>query len=991
MPNEGPDKIFEFYQGDKDSPGVQAFSFRIATVEQKGAGAASKVPKKLGDGNFGMVFEAPSTNAQFGTFALKILYQHRALGPSDRMEDTSRDVSRILEELHIGVTLPFLLKPISEHPDIDNFDPNFPKDGKGQSEWLVLPLAYSETLEDFVGKAELEKQDVKFSRYAYIMEKFDYSLKDLMEEAVGDNIGGYSRLRRANLNQRECSAIPLLDQMSRGLQVLHAAGLRHQDIKPANIYLKKRGADLVLRLGDLGFLRPHDPTLGGTAAASPDTVGIGTKHYRSIEQIDFNDAAECAVEVNEEADVATLTSRDPKFAHTIMRAGDLAFFSKSSSHRLMRIVSLEKNPTAGLVTVRVAHKVPPAKDENSDRQEEDPLVPDEKTQVTFFKNPSAKTDLFGLGSILYDMLTVGDSPERFYELLRRYDQAAVHIQTRILDRYPTYIAGTLEDPDLSAIFSRVNARSLRGQTVHAEVLRLLLRCMMSDSPGSFYADFGFADAERARDDTENVDARLAAVGAWAKVIKEIQKVGRSIGADEFVRHDINILTKTGDDNGARPEPPLDGDNWRLGLTKVLDAYLNGEAPAEYTDQDASPLSEETNSVTTARAYRWIMGGLLVSRIAAWIDRYLMERPGSLRSLSPEHVSVGSYDITAWRDVVTDAEEMMVRRLRTRDPLLTRIRPFASRFEPIWWRHGTRRIRLREVVPSSPAETAADTVVEPHEGSYIVEYDFFDFAFAANTVEKNDFILAADSANSVVFRVEGVDSDSRLVVRLCEDEEPAGGATSEERSRKLRSLEDAYLIKTPNAVDYYGGMLSIYLYHFLISYGAGQGERIGDFPASVYAGIRDFPVRFPKRPSEVQKETDRAAWERLKVHTLRLVVWLSLGGFSFDEGGTRFEEARRWGKVNDELNKWFAALKEFAVKPGASVDNWNLLTTKKDDAPFKENVVEEFQEIKTSEWRRICELYVGAALGSDDGGQNVGHRGTPTGEGLLDWIFGKKDE
>ncbi len=976
MPENDQDRIFNFYQGDEGEPGVQPFSFRIATTKPTVGHSSARVPKKLGDGNFGMVFEAPSTNAQFGTFALKILYQHRALGPSDRTEDASRDLSRILEELHIGVTLPLLLKPISEHPEIGEVDPNFPKDGKGQSEWLVLPLAYSEKLEDFVGKAELEKQDIKFSRYAYIMEKFDYSLKDLMEETVGDNIGGYGRLRRANLNQRECSAIPLLDQMSRGLQVLHAAGLRHQDIKPANIYLKKRGADLVLRLGDLGFLRPHDPTLGGTAAASPDTIGIGTKHYRSIEQIDFNDAAECSVEVDEMAGVATLTSRDPKFAHTIMRGGDLAFFSKSSSHRLMRIESLEKDPAAGLVTVRVAHKVPPGKDETSDRQEQDPLVPDDKTQVTFFKNPSAKTDLFGLGSILYDMLTVGDSPERFYELLRRYDQAAVDIQTRILDRYPTYIAGTLEDPDLSAIFSRVNARSLRGQTVHAEVLRLLLRCMMSDSPGSFYADFGFAEAERARDDTENVDARLAAVGAWAKVIKEIQKVGRAIGADEFVRHHINILTNTGDDNGARPEPPLDGDNWRLGLTKVLDAYLNGEAPAEYTGQGAAPLSAEKTSVTAARAYRWIMGGLLVSRIAAWTDRYLMERPGSLRSLSQEHVSVGSYDITAWRDVVTDAEEMMVRRLRTRDPLLTRIRPFASRFEPIWWRHGTRRIRLREVVPGGPAETdAANPVSTSTEGTYIVEYDFFDFAFAANTVERNDFILAADSANSVVFRVEGVESESRLIVRLCEDEEPAGGATPEERSRKLRSLEDAYLIKTPNAVDYYGGMLSIYLYHFLISYGAGQGVRIGDFPAAVYAAIRDFPVRFRKRPSEAQEETDRPTWERLKVQTLRLVVWLSLGGFSFDDNGTRVEEeSRRWGKVNDELNKWFAALKEFAVKPGASVDNWNLLTTRKDDAPFKDYVVEEFQEIKASEWRRICELYVGAAFGPDDSGQSDGDRG-----------------
>lgn len=988
------DHIFTFYQGEKGKEGVQAFSFRIATADYKFGDTTVTVPKKLGDGNFGMVFEAPSTNRAFGTFALKILYQHRAPSPSGRKEDTSRGERQLLEELHIGVKLPELLKPIAEHKSIDQYDPTFPKDGKGQSEWLVLPVAYLEDFDDFFGRADLEKYDVKFSSYAYIMDKFDYSLKDLMEEPIAGAIGGYGRLKRATLRQRECSAIPLLDQMSRGLQILHAAGLRHQDIKPGNIYLRKSGDNLVLRLGDLGFLRPHNPTLGGTAAASTDTVGIGTKHYRSIEQIDFSDAAECDVDLSDEPGVATLTSRDPKFTDTIMRPGDLAYFSKSSSHRLMRIETLDKKPDEGLVTVRVSHKVPPAKDENSEGEEANPLVADKKTQVAFFKNPSAKTDLFGLGSILYDMLTVGDSPERFYELLRRYDRENVDIKARILDRYPTYIAGTLEDPDLSAIFSRVNSRSDRGQTVHAEVLSLLLRCMMSDAGGSFYQELGFTAAEGVGEDNVDIEGRLSAVGAWAKVIKDIKKVGQTISAEAYVQHTFNVLTKsaTADDTAPDKEstgPPTDTqENWRIGLTRVLEAYLHGVAPADYNADDAPAFPEKGEAVRTARAYRWVMGALLVFRINEWIDRYLREHRGSLRSLSQEHVSVGTHGIVAWREVVTDAENMMVRCLRTRDPLLTRIRPFASRFEPVWWRYGTRRIRLKELKQASASsgeDTNADTDRAGQPGLYSVEYDFFDFAFAANSVEKDDFILAADSANSSVFRVEAVESESRLLVRLCQDEEATQAEDREQRNRNVGSLEDAYLVKTPNAVDYYAGMLSVYLYHFLISYGAGQMERIGDFPASVYAGIRDFPVRFATAPSEVQNAVvDRTPWQSLKIHTLRLVVWLSLGGFSFDAKGERLkEEWQRWGRTNGEINKWFAALKTFAVKRGDEVNNWNMLTTKTDDGTFGENVVGQFDEIKAVEWRKICEAYVGTAgSGSDDDPEDA------RGVGLMSWFRGK---
>jgi tRNA A-37 threonylcarbamoyl transferase component Bud32 len=82
------------------------------------------------------------------------------------------------------------------------------------------------------------------------------------------------RLKRGALSMRE--AYDIFVPVARGLEALHAAGLRHQDIKPDNIYLAQFGGRVHPILLDLG-----------AAAECDATFVAGTLLYASPEQIAY--------------------------------------------------------------------------------------------------------------------------------------------------------------------------------------------------------------------------------------------------------------------------------------------------------------------------------------------------------------------------------------------------------------------------------------------------------------------------------------------------------------------------------------------------------------------------------------------------------------------------------------------------------------------------------------------------------------------------------
>lgn len=109
----------------------------------------------------------------------------------------------------------------------------------------------------------------------------------------GETLG--ERLERGPLTLRE--AYDVFVPVARGLEALHAAGLRHQDVKPDNIYLARFGGRIHPILLDLGV-----------AAEREATFCAGTALYAAPEQIRALNAFPGAVPLDEKMDTYCLAA-----------------------------------------------------------------------------------------------------------------------------------------------------------------------------------------------------------------------------------------------------------------------------------------------------------------------------------------------------------------------------------------------------------------------------------------------------------------------------------------------------------------------------------------------------------------------------------------------------------------------------------------------------------------------------------------------------------
>ena len=956
------------------------------------------IPRKLGDGSFGIVLDAPATS-NTESYALKILYAHAVRDPSGRRL-SKFEKQRVESELQIGLDLPRRLKEFVErhYKDIDD---DFKAIAAKPGDYIVLPIAFHRRFATFIGVKDLARLDVHLSGYAYIMDKFDSSLKDLVEgpadipedraekdtadakagngaEATEGNSSGngslgealasrgYGRLRAATAEDRERSAVPVLEQVARGLQTLHAASFRHRDLKPANVYYKRTADRVRFRLGDLGFLNPQeDPVRAGTAVAT-QAIGIGTKHYRSIEQIDFCDTAECDVKVDTSGKTATLITRDPKFLETNIEEGDLAYFAKSNSRRHVMVRKVAKHADRREVHICVSASQDGGRGEGG-QELPSILVNDRNTQVAFLKNPTAKTDLFGLAALLYDIVSVGDSPERFYELLRRFDVEGVSIEESIIRLYETWQAGIIDDADVSAIFSRVNGGEGEQGTVHLQVLRFLLKCMMSNASDSYYREFCFCDADVSprTEETEKskYEPQLAAVKAWAKVITEIKELEVALGAGRYDEVAYNVLTRPereGFNNGTVQE--LVRAQAKLG--DVLKSYRIGVGPVGVEDSDGG--KTEWGSGEERVVARWLLTTAFIEKMDEKLQQHMnseRRQVSYMYSLAQEHLAINSNTVFFRRSVIDDKSRSLIASMRYRDPLLTRIRPFSHRFEPIWWRFGARRIML-EVTSGEPGEGAAEAK-EENEVKLKAEIEYADFAFSRQEAEEGDFILPSGGGSSMVFRVCKV-LEGAVQLEVCLENEPDGGLEGAKGVLKVaRGIKDGYLVRKPDRVDYYAGMLAVYMFHFLVSEGSKSGSRKRDFPASAYGRMQDFPLRFSSRPSDRFGGQVAPSWHNVKRLTLELIMWLSLGGFYFDGDGMKWAtEEEKWGCVHGEVVKWYETIYEFTEAKELAAGLDLLLGIGKGGRNYiKSAAKKSIKEVSSDEWEGICEEYTrGAHVG-----------------------------
>ena len=310
---------------------------------------------------------------------------------------------------------------------------------------------------------------VSVSDYALVMDKYEFSMKDLLERGPGEaywiapavleevftkdripdaltaitparadlerrgdeqtslddaqtaaparsHRGPAGRVRAAEADDVRGSnphgALPFLRDIVVGLSRLHRVSyinggpLFHLDIKPANIYIKRDDTKgIVCALGDLGFL-PPEPQLDRTMDASVDDLPLGTLHFRSPEQKEHFDVAN--VEVNVQDNGVFLDIRDPKFSGSFIERGDSVLFSRDRT-RIRHIIQdiVPSTPTTP-IRVQIAAR-------------SDQIRDGEQTQVIFLKRQEYRTDLFGVGAIAFDLISCGRSSERFYESIRRFE------------------------------------------------------------------------------------------------------------------------------------------------------------------------------------------------------------------------------------------------------------------------------------------------------------------------------------------------------------------------------------------------------------------------------------------------------------------------------------------------------------------------------------------------------------------------------------------
>ena len=390
----------------------------------------------------------------------------------------------------------------------------------GTTKFTTYPI-YKNHLEK-----HLEGSGIKISNYALVMDKFDITLKEILENGIDvftirkllleDNFrpsnsipapllkiaekkvdprkkiqdeidtlkeisdeqkrmarksiaecNGYDIIKNLNFKERIQTILPFVTPVVQGIRTLHMAKLFHLDIKPGNIYIKEESQRIKCVLGDLGFL--FQDNLKTTSVATFHNIRpLGTVHYRSPEQKNYFDI--CDVEITIEEKNTVLKTRDPKFKKTIIEKGDLLTFSKDFIHNQYTIKSIDPDGDSYIIEV-----------------EEDlqGFSHNEKTQIIIYKQQKFRTDLFGIGAVFFDMFTGGFSPEEFYEDIKFLDNKNENI-TEIMNKYDQVRHNQTNDSSLIHAFKPFQ-HFRTNQYAPPRIVKLIMQCILYKVDQTFYS------------------------------------------------------------------------------------------------------------------------------------------------------------------------------------------------------------------------------------------------------------------------------------------------------------------------------------------------------------------------------------------------------------------------------------------------------------------------------------------------------------------------
>lgn len=410
-------------------------------------------------------------------------------------------------------------------------------------------------------RQNFEAMQIDISNYALVMKRYEYTLKDILENAVRKTLrirenderldqklleickklnaenfeesdqvrqaikneselnenehtllesliyrpSGYDVLQSLNFEERVRTILPFLIQIAHGVRTIHKARQYHFDLKPANILVNDELGIPDVVVGDLGSIQ-HKEVSASTSSLDisvdmQDILLLGTRHYRSPEQKDYFDV--CNVKIVHRNSDVVLEVTDRKFEDTIIEDGDQVVFSKASDPSVRYLIDKIVPQDIGDAICAIIL---------SPQTRQETLQPDDKTQVMLYKKQSARTDLFGLGAIAYDLITCGQSPERFYDSIRNYDHQDESVKN-ILDKYEqlTLMHGST-DPTIRSIFAPfIQNRS----SVDPKLIEFILKCLLYQAKGTYYNPEGDLAAskksEKASDYHFAVEAALASL------------------------------------------------------------------------------------------------------------------------------------------------------------------------------------------------------------------------------------------------------------------------------------------------------------------------------------------------------------------------------------------------------------------------------------------------------------------------------------------------
>lgn len=314
---------------------------------------------------------------------------------------------------------------------------------------------------------------------------------------------GYDVLASMDFNQRISTILPYLRKVVVGIRTLYSVGYSHLDLKPENVFILKRQV-LDAVIGDLGFLEPEEAVSSFTHLEDlNDVIPLGTRHFRSPEQKEYFDI--CNVEIQHGADNGdkkiNLIVRDPKFQDTIIEEADYLIFSRDKNryrYGIDEIRTTQDNLT--IITFKLS--------ENAATR----LKPDKQTQIILYKRPGIRTDLFGIGAIAFDLITCGESPEKFYDDLRTCDRKDKTV-TEIMDIYHSISNFQAVQTDLFYTFSSFKLKHLSTYVPH-QFVQFILKCMLYKARGTFY---GEQYNENKKSNTYVIDAVLAHLNSLEKL------------------------------------------------------------------------------------------------------------------------------------------------------------------------------------------------------------------------------------------------------------------------------------------------------------------------------------------------------------------------------------------------------------------------------------------------------------------------------------------